>query len=259
MGPSGSGKSTFMNILGCLDVPTAGTYRLDGHDTSQLTSDQLAGAAQSLHRLRVPGLQSVAARQPGGQRGPAAGVCRRVPTRAAKRRRGGCSPASGLEGEAQRHPSQISGGQQQRVAIARALANAPRLLLADEPTGNLDTATSHEIMELFAQLNEATRASPSCWSPTRRTSRASRSGWCTSSTGRSISTARPRSFRRWPRLSLWDLIDVRDGTTEDTVDTEETANFKSCSACDTRATHGRAVLRPRPDHRCTALDRAGHS
>jgi putative ABC transport system ATP-binding protein len=152
MGPSGSGKSTFMNILGCLDVPTAGTYRLEGHDTSLLTSDQLAGLRnrfigfvfQGFNLLpRASLVDNVAL--------PLvyAGVSKRERERQARR----LLARVGLEGQAQRHPSQISGGQQQRVAIARALANRPRLLLADEPTGNLDTTTSHDIMELFAQLN----------------------------------------------------------------------------------------------------------
>jgi putative ABC transport system ATP-binding protein len=154
MGPSGSGKSTFMNILGCLDVPTAGTYRLEGHDTSLLTSDQLAGLRnrfigfvfQGFNLLpRASLVDNVAL--------PLvyAGVSKRERERQARR----LLARVGLEGQAQRHPSQISGGQQQRVAIARALANRPRLLLADEPTGNLDTTTSHDIMELFAQLNSA--------------------------------------------------------------------------------------------------------
>jgi putative ABC transport system ATP-binding protein len=154
MGPSGSGKSTFMNILGCLDVPSAGTYRLEGHDTSLLASDQLAALRnrfigfvfQGFNLLpRASLIDNVAL--------PLvyAGVRKRE--REAQARR--LLARVGLENQAERLPSQISGGQQQRVAIARALANTPRLLLADEPTGNLDTATSHEIMELFSQLNTA--------------------------------------------------------------------------------------------------------
>jgi putative ABC transport system ATP-binding protein len=154
MGPSGSGKSTFMNILGCLDVATAGTYRLEGHDTSRLTSDQLAGLRNRFIGFVFQGFNLL----------PRASLVDNValplvyagaPRRERETQARRLLARVGLEGQAQRHPSQISGGQQQRVAIARALANAPRLLLADEPTGNLDTATSHEIMELFTQLNEA--------------------------------------------------------------------------------------------------------
>jgi len=152
MGPSGSGKSTFMNILGCLDVPSAGTYRLDGHDTSQLSSDQLAALRnrfigfvfQGFNLLpRASLIDNVAL--------PLvyAGVRKRERDAQARR----LLARVGLGSQAERLPSQISGGQQQRVAIARALANAPRLLLADEPTGNLDTTTSHEVIELFNQLN----------------------------------------------------------------------------------------------------------
>jgi len=152
MGPSGSGKSTFMNILGCLDVPSAGTYRLEGHDTSRLSSDQLAALRnrfigfvfQGFNLLpRASLIDNVAL--------PLVYAGMRKREREAQARR--LLARVGLGNEAQRLPSQISGGQQQRVAIARALANAPRLLLADEPTGNLDTATSHEVMELFTQLN----------------------------------------------------------------------------------------------------------
>ena len=152
MGPSGSGKSTFMNILGCLDVPSAGTYRLEGHDTSRLSSDQLAALRnrfigfvfQGFNLLpRASLIDNVAL--------PLVYAGMRKREREAQARR--LLARVGLGNEAQRLPSQISGGQQQRVAIARALANTPRLLLADEPTGNLDTATSHEVMELFTQLN----------------------------------------------------------------------------------------------------------
>ena len=152
MGPSGSGKSTFMNILGCLDVPSAGTYRLEGHDTSRLSSDQLAALRnrfigfvfQGFNLLpRASLIDNVAL--------PLVYAGMRKREREAQARR--LLARVGLGNQAERLPSQISGGQQQRVAIARALANTPRLLLADEPTGNLDTATSHEVMELFTQLN----------------------------------------------------------------------------------------------------------
>jgi putative ABC transport system ATP-binding protein len=152
MGPSGSGKSTFMNILGCLDTPTSGRYLLDGHDTSRLDSDHLAALRnrfigfvfQGFNLLpRASLLDNVAL--------PLvyAGVGRRERETRARE----LLARVGLEMQAGRHPSQISGGQQQRVAIARALANRPHLILADEPTGNLDTRTSDEIMDLFSELN----------------------------------------------------------------------------------------------------------
>jgi len=152
MGPSGSGKSTFMNILGCLDVPTAGAYRLEGNDVSLLAADQLARLRNRFIGFVFQGFNLLPrANLVDNVALPLlyAGVPKREREAVARR----LLASMGLKEHAERFPSQISGGQQQRVAIARALANRPRLLLADEPTGNLDTGTSHELMELFAQLN----------------------------------------------------------------------------------------------------------
>lgn len=152
MGPSGSGKSTFMNILGCLDSPTEGQYLLEGIDVAQLSRDQLAGIRnkkigfvfQGFNLLsRTPALENV--ELPMLYDGVAAHL-RKEKALAALR-------IVGLEGREHHHPNQLSGGQQQRVAIARAIVNQAPILMADEPTGNLDTKTSIEIMELFQRLN----------------------------------------------------------------------------------------------------------
>src|ERR1700680_2188612 len=155
MGASGSGKSTLMNILGCLDRPTAGRYVLDESDVSALNRDQLADIRnnkigfvfQNFNLLpRTSARENVELPLLYGRRGL---------TNAQLREKADAVLASvGLEGREDHHPSQLSGGQQQRVAIARALINDPEVVLADEPTGNLDSRTSIEIMGIFQQLNE---------------------------------------------------------------------------------------------------------
>jgi putative ABC transport system ATP-binding protein len=156
MGASGSGKSTLMNTLGCLDRPTRGTYLLDGVDVSGLDRNQLADLRnaklgfvfQGFNLLsRTTALENVELPM---LYGTGHGTARQIRERALH-----CLDIVGLSQRADHFPSQLSGGQQQRVAIARALANEPQILLADEPTGNLDSKTSVEIMGVFQKLNDA--------------------------------------------------------------------------------------------------------
>ncbi|MBZ0096613.1 MAG: ABC transporter ATP-binding protein [Sulfuricella sp.] len=152
MGPSGSGKSTFMNILGCLDTPTSGHYFLNGRDVAQLNPDELANLRNGLIGFVFQGfnlLKRVTAVDNVALPLLYAGLGQ------AERRERALEMLrqTGLEKFALSLPNQLSGGQQQRVAIARALINRPPLILADEPTGNLDTHTGQEIMEIFTRLN----------------------------------------------------------------------------------------------------------
>jgi putative ABC transport system ATP-binding protein len=154
-GPSGSGKSTLMHILGCLDRPTSGQYMLDGQDVSQMSKDQLADVRNrkigfvfqgfnllarttALDNVELPLLYGAGGRMRASER---------------HRRALEALTSVGLGARAHHHPNQLSGGQQQRVAIARALVTGPSIVLADEPTGNLDSRTSIEVMGIFQRLN----------------------------------------------------------------------------------------------------------
>lgn len=156
VGPSGSGKSTLMNLIGCLDRPTSGTYRIEGEAVDDMNRDELAdirkrrigfvfqnfnllNRTSAVENVELPLLY---------QRG--------MTSRTRRARARELLELVGLGERLHHHPGQLSGGQQQRVAIARALANRPSILMADEPTGNLDTRTSREVIELFEQLNEET-------------------------------------------------------------------------------------------------------
>jgi putative ABC transport system ATP-binding protein len=152
MGPSGSGKSTLMNTLGCLDRPTRGRYWLEGTDVSTLSRDELADIRnrkigfvfQSLNLVpRTAAIENVELPM----------IYAGVPPAERLQRAAAALASVGLAGKQQSLPSQLSGGQQQRVAIARALVNNPSIIIADEPTGNLDTRSSYEVLEIFQRLN----------------------------------------------------------------------------------------------------------
>ena len=153
-GPSGSGKSTLMHILGCLDRPTSGHYFLDGQDVSQMSRDQLAAVRNNKIGFVFQGFNLLSRTSAvDNVELPLLYSGEKMKSAERRRRAKESLEAVGLGSRADHHPNQLSGGQQQRVAIARALITRPSLLLADEPTGNLDTRTSIEVMGIFQRLS----------------------------------------------------------------------------------------------------------
>ena len=152
MGASGSGKSTMMNIIGCLDRPTRGTYILDGEDVSQMSKDERADIRCQKIGFVFQGF-NLLARTSALENVELPMLYLGVDSAQRHQRAMEALAAVGLSGREQNHPNQLSGGQQQRVAVARSLVNNPALILADEPTGNLDSRTSVEVMEIFQRLN----------------------------------------------------------------------------------------------------------
>lgn len=152
MGPSGSGKSTLMNIVGCLDYPTVGEYQLDGMSISAMNQKELAQIRREKLGFVFQGF-NLLPRRTIIENITLPLIYTRIPTEEAIVRAEALLELIGLKGYEKRKPAQLSGGQQQRVAIARALINQPKVILADEPTGNLDTETSKDVMAIFSELN----------------------------------------------------------------------------------------------------------